>query len=91
MARLTQGYVLDASSVTSFTRSVALFKAYSYAGTPVPVDVKTEVLDLRGHVLYSQSIKTTVGADRSQTVDVLNWETPNAWGISAASCCPMMK
>ena len=42
----------------------------------IPVDVKTEVLDLKGHVVYSQSIKATVGADRSQTVDVLNWETP---------------
>jgi beta-mannosidase len=42
----------------------------------IPVDVKTEVLDLKGHVVYSQAIKATVGADRSQTVDVLNWEVP---------------
>jgi hypothetical protein len=34
------------------------------------------VLDLQGHVVYAQSGKATVGADKSQTVDVLNWELP---------------
>jgi hypothetical protein len=42
----------------------------------IPVDVKTEVLDLKGSVVYSQTAKATVGADKSQTVDVLNWEVP---------------
>lgn len=42
----------------------------------IPVDVKTEVLDLKGRVVYSQTAKATVGADKSQTVDVLNWEVP---------------
>lgn len=42
----------------------------------IPLDVQAEVLDLGGHVVYSQSAIATVGASRSQTVDVLNWELP---------------
>lgn len=38
VARLTTGYVLDAVSVTNFTRSLALFRAYGYIG-PIPKDV----------------------------------------------------
>lgn len=42
----------------------------------MPVRVKTEVLDLEGHVVYAQAVKAAVGADKSQTVDVLNWDLP---------------
>lgn len=40
------------------------------------LDVESEVLDLAGHTVYAQSAKTTVGADQSRTVDVLNWSVP---------------
>jgi beta-mannosidase len=42
----------------------------------IPVEVRAEVLDLKGRVIYSQTSKAAVGADKSQTVDVLNWELP---------------
>jgi len=42
----------------------------------IPVDFRAEVLDLKGRVVYSQSGKATVGADKSQTIDVVNWELP---------------
>src|SRR4051812_14961173 len=38
VARLTTGYVLDAVSITNFTRSLSLFRAYGYIG-PIPKDV----------------------------------------------------
>ncbi|MCL2659485.1 MAG: glutamine amidotransferase [Acidobacteriaceae bacterium] len=44
--------------------------------TEVPLEVKTEVLDLKGNVVYSQTNKATVGADSTKTVDVLNWTVP---------------
>jgi hypothetical protein len=52
---------------------VAVVNDYNFE---IPLDVKTDVFDLNGHVVYSQSIKATAGAGRSQTVDVLNWELP---------------
>jgi beta-mannosidase len=43
----------------------------------IPLDVQSEVLDLGGHIVYSQSNQATAPAGRSQTVDVLNWEIPS--------------
>lgn len=37
--RLTTGYVIDATSITNFTRACALYRAYGYIG-PVPKDVQ---------------------------------------------------
>jgi len=45
--------------------------------TEVPLDVQTQVLDLAGHSLVSQSVQAIIGADESRTVDVLNWTVPN--------------
>jgi hypothetical protein len=41
VARMTAGYVLDDLSLGNFTRSLALYRAYSKAG-PVPMDVQTD-------------------------------------------------
>lgn len=39
VARLTLGYVIDSSSLEEFTRSIALYRAFSYIGT-VPKDIQ---------------------------------------------------
>lgn len=39
VARLSTGYVLDATSITNFIRAIALYRAYGYIG-PVPKDVE---------------------------------------------------
>jgi hypothetical protein len=38
VARLTAGYLLDATSLTNFSRTIVLFRAYGFAG-PVPEDI----------------------------------------------------
>src|SRR4051812_8296091 len=42
VARMTTGYVLDDASLRDFTRSLALFKTYSFAGTGVPKNVDAD-------------------------------------------------
>jgi hypothetical protein len=39
VARLTAGYVIDATSQTNFGRAIALFRAYGQVG-PIPPDVE---------------------------------------------------
>lgn len=39
VARLTTGYILDDASLRNFIRSLALFQAYSKAGTGVPKNI----------------------------------------------------
>ncbi len=39
VGRLTTGYVIDPTSITNFTRALALYRAYGYIGT-VPKDVQ---------------------------------------------------
>ena len=39
VARLTTGYVLDANSLSSMTRALALYRIYSIANVPAPKDV----------------------------------------------------
>jgi len=41
VARLTTGYIIDPTSQNSWTRILALFKAYSLAGN-VPPDIQTQ-------------------------------------------------
>lgn len=39
VARMTTGYVIDAVSLKDFTRAIALYRAYGFAG-PIPKDIE---------------------------------------------------
>jgi hypothetical protein len=41
VARLTAGYILDATSISNFIRALAVYNAYLNSGTPSPEDVST--------------------------------------------------
>lgn len=41
VARLTAGYILDATSISNFIRALAVYNAYINSGTPSPEDVAT--------------------------------------------------
>jgi hypothetical protein len=41
VARLSAGYILDATSISNFIRALAVYNAYVNAGTPAPEDVAT--------------------------------------------------
>jgi len=40
VARLTTGYVIDTTSAFNFIRALAIYKAYTNSGTPVPSPVE---------------------------------------------------
>jgi hypothetical protein len=42
VARMTTGYVLDDASLRNFTRSLALFQAYSKSGTGAPKNIQDD-------------------------------------------------
>ncbi|MCL5006323.1 MAG: glutamine amidotransferase [Acidobacteria bacterium] len=46
----------------------------------IPLDLHCEVYELTGRQVYSRSIPTTVGADESRTVGVMNWTVPEVKG-----------